>query len=197
MGKADSGETSLTADATARRLYLARCVVGALTGVLLLLALGACVMGDVSRTFSDLDQCAVFLLAAVSCALAARAATGRLCVAWHRVLLVLLNLIGNALNAMKGNLGRPRELSLLSEVSDGQDVSITVADSGVGIPPENLTEIFVHGFTTYANGHGFGLHSSALAAREMGGALTVHESVRAHGAAFTLRVPVQRELVPV
>ncbi|HEY5249257.1 MAG TPA: ATP-binding protein [Dermatophilaceae bacterium] len=86
----------------------------------------------------------------------------------HRVLLILLNLIGNAMHAMKGSLGRPRELSLRSEVSDGHGVSITVADAGVGVPPENLTRIFVHGFTTHANGHGFGLHSSALAAKEMG-----------------------------
>jgi len=46
-------------------------------------------------------------------------------------------------------------------------------------------------------GHGFGLHSSALAAKEMGGALMVLENAGAHGAAFTLQVPLDSELIPV
>ena len=50
-------------------------------------------------------------------------------------------------------------------------VRITVADNGVGIAPENMTRIFAHGFTTRKEGHGFGLHSGALAARELGGSL--------------------------
>jgi diguanylate cyclase (GGDEF)-like protein len=66
----------------ARRLQVARLAVAGLTGLLVLLALGSFVRGDVNRTFSDLDQCAVFLLAAVNCALAARSSTGRLRVAW-------------------------------------------------------------------------------------------------------------------
>jgi diguanylate cyclase len=69
-------------EGTAKQLHLARVVVGALTGLLILLALDSYVTGRVNRTFSDLDQCAVLLLAAVNCALAARSATGRLRVAW-------------------------------------------------------------------------------------------------------------------
>jgi len=69
-------------DVTSRRLHLARRAVGALAGLLVLLALGSYVLGGVNRTFSELDQCAVFLLAAVNCALAARSATGQLRVAW-------------------------------------------------------------------------------------------------------------------
>ncbi len=115
----------------------------------------------------------------------------------HRVMLVLVNLISNASYAMKGDVGRPRELGIRAELVDGQGMRITVVDSGVGIPPENLTRIFVHGFTTHLDGHGFGLHSSALAATEMGGALTVHDNTDTPGTAFTLQVPVNRELVPV
>ena len=115
----------------------------------------------------------------------------------HRVLLILLNLISNATHAMKTNGARPRQLSVSSQLSPGQDVTITVSDNGEGVPPENLTQIFVHGFTTHADGHGFGLHSSAIAAREMGGALSLDTSDTGTGATFTLQIPLERELAPV
>jgi PAS domain S-box-containing protein len=115
----------------------------------------------------------------------------------HRVLLVLLNLIGNAMHAMKGELGRQPQLSIRTEVSHGQSLRITVADNGVGIAPENLTRIFVHGFTTHTDGHGFGLHSSALAATEMGGGLSVESDAACGGAQFTLQVPLEQESVSV
>src|ERR1017187_5649890 len=52
-------------------------------------------------------------------------------------------------------------------------VAIAVVDNGVGIPTENMTRIFSHGFTTRPGGHGFGLHSAALAAQELKGSLGV------------------------
>jgi signal transduction histidine kinase len=113
----------------------------------------------------------------------------------HRVLLILLNLISNATQAVKGNVDRPRQLSLRVDLTAGQAVRITVADNGVGISAENLKRIFVHGFTTHPGGHGFGLHSSALAAKEMGGALTVHSDGDGTGAAFTLEVPLEAQEV--
>jgi len=69
-------------------------------------------------------------------------------------------------------------------------VRIEIADNGVGIAPENLTRIFSHGFTTRKHGHGFGLHSSALAAREMGGLLTVQSEGAGKGATFILELPL-------
>jgi len=66
-----------------------------------------------------------------------------------------------------------------------------VIDNGVGIAPENLTRIFGHGFTTKPEGHGFGLHSSANAARELGGLLTATSEGLGRGAAFTLELPIE------
>jgi signal transduction histidine kinase len=60
----------------------------------------------------------------------------------------------------------------------------------MGIAAENLAKIFTHGFTTRKAGHGFGLHSSALAAKELGGTLTVDSSGVGKGATFTVRIPV-------
>jgi signal transduction histidine kinase len=69
-------------------------------------------------------------------------------------------------------------------------VQIVVSDNGIGISPENLTRIFAHGFTTREGGHGFGLHSGAIAARSMGGAITVASAGISQGATFTLELPI-------
>jgi diguanylate cyclase len=69
-------------EGTSRPLYVRRCVVGVLTGLLLLVVLGAYGTHHVNRTFTDLGQSGIALLAAVNCALAARSSSGRLRVAW-------------------------------------------------------------------------------------------------------------------
>ena len=69
--------------------------------------------------------------------------------------------------------GKHKQLKIKISPADG-GVQISVMDNGIGIPAENLTRIFSHGFTTRKGGHGFGLHSGALAAQELGGTLTVH-----------------------
>ncbi len=111
----------------------------------------------------------------------------------HKVLQILVNLVRNAKYACDES-GRPdRRLTLRVGSADGK-VRISVIDNGVGIPPENLTRIFNHGFTTRKNGHGFGLHGGALAAKEMGGSLTVASDGPGQGATFTLELleePVQ------
>ena len=71
-------------------------------------------------------------------------------------------------------------------------IRISIIDNGIGIPKENLVRIFNHGFTTRKEGHGFGLHSGALAAKELGGALVVHSDGPGKGATFTLELPVER-----
>jgi len=73
-------------------------------------------------------------------------------------------------------------------------VRVHVADNGVGIAPEDADRIFAHGFTTRKTGHGFGLHSSALAAQSLGGSLSVNSKGIGHGARFTLTFPVKNEV---
>ena len=62
-------------------------------------------------------------------------------------------------------------------------------DNGVSIPTENLTRIFNYGFTTRKGGHGFGLHSGALSAKELGGVLLAQSEGPGKGASFTLELP--------
>ncbi|MEO5915819.1 MAG: ATP-binding protein, partial [Luteolibacter sp.] len=113
----------------------------------------------------------------------------------HKALQILVNLIRNAKHACDDS-GHPDKRITL-RVTDGHDkVRVAVIDNGVGISPENLTRIFAHGFTTKAEGHGFGLHSSALSAREMGGSLTVLSDGPGTGATFTLELPIKSPTEP-
>jgi signal transduction histidine kinase len=109
----------------------------------------------------------------------------------HKVLQILNNLIRNAKQAMEANLDGRKHLTIRIAPNGQGGVSIQVLDNGVGISPENLARIFSHGFTTRKSGHGFGLHSAALAAREMGGSLTVHSEGVGKGATFSLDLPAQ------
>ncbi|MBV4456874.1 GHKL domain-containing protein [Pseudomonas sp. COR58] len=110
----------------------------------------------------------------------------------HRLLLILINLISNAKYAMADLSNRPRQITLGVEIVDDSFVQISVKDDGEGIAPENMTRIFAHGFTTRKDGHGFGLHSCALAAIEMNGHLTAHSDGPGRGALFTLQIPLVR-----
>ena len=107
----------------------------------------------------------------------------------HKVLQILINLLRNAKYACEAS---PRQDKLvvigIKRLPDG--VRIGVTDNGVGILPEHMTRIFNHGFTTKKDGHGFGLHSGALAARDLGGALRVASEGLGHGASFTLDLPL-------
>jgi PAS domain S-box-containing protein len=106
-----------------------------------------------------------------------------------KVLQILVNLIRNSKHACD-DTGRPDgELTLRVAPGEPGRVQLIVQDNGIGIPPENILKIFQHGFTTKAGGHGFGIHSSANAAKEMKGSLTVHSAGLGHGAAFTLDLP--------
>ena len=106
----------------------------------------------------------------------------------HKILQILVNLLRNAKHACQEADRPDRRLTVRVASGDGR-VKISVIDNGIGISPDNLTRIFNHGFTTRAGGHGFGLHSSALSATEMGGSLTVHSDGPGQGAAFTLELP--------
>lgn len=114
----------------------------------------------------------------------------------HKVLQILINLISNAKNACKLQSLNERYIvaRILSFEIDGiRKVRFQIADNGIGIKPENLTKIFSNGFTTRKDGHGFGLHSSANAAREMGGTLNAVSDGPGLGAVFTLDISSRKD----
>jgi signal transduction histidine kinase len=67
---------------------------------------------------------------------------------------------------------------------------VEVQDTGTGIASDALKRIFEFGFTTKRDGHGFGLHSSAILAKELGGHLAGFSDGPGCGAQFALRLPL-------
>jgi signal transduction histidine kinase len=107
----------------------------------------------------------------------------------QKVLQILVNLIRNAEYACDDS-GRSDSVITLRIESGGPGVRISVIDNGIGIPAENMGRIFNHGFTTRKSGHGFGLHSAALAAQELGGCLRAESDGPGRGAMFVLDLPL-------
>jgi C4-dicarboxylate-specific signal transduction histidine kinase len=111
----------------------------------------------------------------------------------HKVLQILINVVRNAKYAVDQKPRSEKKIAVRVGVNGNNRVKIAVSDNGVGIAPENLARIFAHGFTTKKDGHGFGLHSAALAANEMGGSLTAHSEGLGRGATFVLELPMDME----
>ncbi len=117
------------------------------------------------------------------------AAVPRVKVDRHKVLQILINLISNAKHAMDAVPEGQRTLRVRLGL-EGELARIQVVDSGMGIAPEARAKLFVHGFTTRKDGHGFGLHSSALAAQMLGGRLQLESDGLGKGATATLELPL-------
>jgi PAS domain S-box-containing protein len=110
----------------------------------------------------------------------------------HKVLQILVNVIRNAKYACDESESGERRVTVRVRVANGV-MQVAVIDTGVGIPAENLERIFSHGFTTRKEGHGFGLHSCALAAKALGGSLHGESAGPGQGATFTLTLPLTQQ----
>ena len=116
----------------------------------------------------------------------------KVCVDRHKFLQIFINLLRNAKHAMEDDCEHERRMVIRVGLASPGRVKLVVSDNGIGIPAENLHKVFNHGFTTKKDGHGFGLHSGANAAKEMGGSLTAHSDGPGKGAAFTLELPTSQ-----
>ena len=111
----------------------------------------------------------------------------------HQVIQVLVNLISNAANAMALSSAPLRRLTLRLEADPARAgfVRFQVVDTGVGISQEHVPRLFTQGFTTRPDGHGLGLHSAALVAKQLGGFLQGHSDGEGLGATFTFNLPLE------
>lgn len=111
----------------------------------------------------------------------------------HKVLQILINLISNARHSLV-DAQRTDATMRISVTAVEQTVRIQIRDNGMGISPDHMNRIFAHGFTTRESGHGFGLHSSALAAQLLRGSLSGQSDGIGKGATFTLAIPVTEDI---
>ena len=109
----------------------------------------------------------------------------------HKALQIIVNLLQNAKYACDESDRADKQVTVRVQPDGHEKVKVVVEDNGMGISKENLTRIFAHGFTTRKGGHGFGLHSGALAAKEMGGALRAFSDGPGRGATFVLELPME------
>ncbi len=107
----------------------------------------------------------------------------------HKLMQILGNVLSNARHALKDRVDGPRQLTLRVRRHDASTVAIEVQDTGHGIAPDVLKRLFEFGFTTKKDGHGFGLHTSAILAKELTGELLAFSEGSGQGARFVLRLP--------
>jgi signal transduction histidine kinase len=114
----------------------------------------------------------------------------------HKALSILVNLIRNAVAACDES-GRSGDKRITLRIATSErSATVAVVDNGVGIARENLSRIFSPGFTTRKDARGFGLHSGAIAAKQLGGTLAVHSEGPGQGAVSTFCLPLAPEPAP-
>lgn len=107
-----------------------------------------------------------------------------------KLLQILANLFNNAIQAVNVQASPSKTITIKTKISNDKMLDIHIIDNGCGIDSENISKIFTYGFTTKEEGHGFGLHSSAVLARELDGELSVKSPGLGLGSEFILSVPI-------
>ncbi|MGO9992280.1 MAG: PAS domain S-box protein [Steroidobacteraceae bacterium] len=107
----------------------------------------------------------------------------------HRVLQILLNFLSNARDAIHVTATSPGRI-VVRLCRDGDHALFSIEDSGVGMSEELISRLWRFGFTTKQEGHGFGLHNSANAARAMGATIDAQSDGQGKGSRFVLRLPI-------
>jgi signal transduction histidine kinase len=107
----------------------------------------------------------------------------------YKLLQIIVNFVANAYDSViENSTAEPRITILVRTVLDR--LEIAVEDSGVGIAPELLSRVWEFGFTTKTHGHGFGLHSAAVAAQQLGGTVSAESGGVGLGARFSVTIPI-------
>jgi PAS domain S-box-containing protein len=104
---------------------------------------------------------------------------------------VMMNLIMNSIDAMKEVEGK-REVAIKSECAEDRHLLVSVSDTGVGLPPQEVSQIFNAFFTTKPDGTGMGLSISRSIVESHGGRLWATAN-SGRGATFHLTLPTNVE----
>jgi PAS domain S-box-containing protein len=102
---------------------------------------------------------------------------------------VLMNLMINGIDAMK-EVNGARELAVTSQTAEGDQLLVSVNDSGVGLPAQHADQIFNPFFTTKSHGTGMGLRISRSIVESHGGRLWAADN-SPRGASFHFAIPTK------
>ncbi len=109
----------------------------------------------------------------------------------HKVMQIVINLFHNARHALLESHGDNPCLDVAVEEGE-HAIRVDISDNGIGIDQASLPRIFEYGFTTKADGNGYGLHTASLAAQELGGSFKARSAGLGQGATFSLTIPKVR-----
>jgi len=120
--------------------------------------------------------------------------TGNIKAVRHKIIQILINLVNNAKQAVveAGKIRGDGEIRMVIKDSENETIQFKIIDNGIGIDEKNRSRIFQFGFTTKKDGHGFGLHSCSLLAKELGGNLKFDSEGAGKGARFVLTIPFEK-----
>lgn len=116
-------------------------------------------------------------------------AQGKVSIETHNVLQILVNLVTNAKEALVDSNQPHKEIRLTIRL-ERNNLIISVADNGPGIPESKLAGLFNAGYSSKESGRGYGLHSSAILVQQMGGSIEAISDGPGKGSEVILRIPV-------
>ena len=102
---------------------------------------------------------------------------------------VILNLLRNASEAMRGVDDRPRQLMIRTYLDEDANVRLTVQDAGVGFEPSDRESLFEAFHTTKSDGMGIGLSISRSIIESHGGRIWAEPNSPGPGATFSFAIP--------
>ncbi|MBQ9763363.1 MAG: GHKL domain-containing protein [Phascolarctobacterium sp.] len=108
----------------------------------------------------------------------------------HDLVLIVGNIIENAFDALQNHDGE--RIVNLSILDFDKEIVITVEDSGPGMSEESKRNVFMRGYSSKGEGHGFGLYLVKQSIDNLDGTIDI-ESVEGEGTTFTVRLPVKRD----
>jgi len=111
----------------------------------------------------------------------------------HRAQLqeVVLNLVNNAADAMEGTINRDRLLRVKTAARGHDAIAVEIQDTGPGIDPSRLSDIFAAFATTKPHGTGLGLAICQTIIKQHGGKITA-ASDGVSGARFEFVLPAMQ-----
>lgn len=108
-----------------------------------------------------------------------------------KALHIIINLISNAVDSLNQSKNADKVLTLTATPLDKKHFQIKVADNGIGIAAENFSKLFLQGYSTKRDGHGFGLHTCILYTKELHGEIHCSSEGLDKGASFIITLPYE------